>query len=268
LYLFHWFCLHADMWSWYLCVSVVGAAPMSRTRLLANAVSGSFALLSLTHEFRRTAKWARRMAASWVFLSLLFTFSFGIGCRSFSIGIVLVGYSDLMNRHQLLAGGMVLLREVGYFLLTLVALFHKPAYLLYDPRLAWDSEGGRCRSEVWYYTLMPEKWLIDVVASDYFRNFHRGNRISSFCQMLTTVPDLFSVYALAPLLLYGEIWWALIFGYSVTAAGLFLFLYFKWRTCKHFLIAILCCIYLMTDKFPWEWKYTWIRGLMQSCTMI
>jgi len=153
------------------------------------------------------------------------------------------------------AGGMVLSQEVWFFLLTVVALIHKPAYFLCYPRLAWETEGGRRRSEVLYYTLMPEKWLIDVVASDFFRNF-RGNRISSFCQMLTTIPNFFSVYTLALLQFYGEIWWAFVVGYSVTAAGFFIFLYHTWGTCKHFLIEILCCMYLMTDKFPWEWKYT------------
>jgi len=146
----------------------------------------------------------------------------------FMYSVALVSFTNLMNREQLLVGRIILCREFMYFVLMSFALWVRPGFLLFNPAMVWELDGGNRRPEVIQYMLMPEKWLLDVLMADVYT---KSPTISEFQMkdvilLFSTAFDIAALYALGLLWLHDEVWQysPLAIGYVMSSLSFFFFM--------------------------------------------
>lgn len=131
-------------------------------------------------------------------------------------------YTQIKKRRaQIILGFVVVLREQAYFILTLIALREKPAFLLFSARAAYEHD--RTRSDAINFIFGPEKWLARVVFSGTFRWSIASYGVSVFALVI----DLCSVVALVVGIMDEEIWFPTLMCYGADTVGALAFIYFN-----------------------------------------
>ena len=152
--------------------------------------------------------------------------------QPFLYAFVFFAYYDLLDVVQRILGFIVAGREGLYWMLTVIAIFVNPVYLLVDLRETWTKDtrsvgwvhggGNTDKSKEWYrrffncgvYVLAPEKY----VALALFMN-DKSRVGQCFVFFVLPVLDMAGAVAIVWAIMANRVYWPLMIGYIITTIG-------------------------------------------------